>query len=79
MIMAIISAFLESSFVAASDTHGVASVLLRRRHRINTPEKPCMEDKEYSILKCTEDFVAKTIGCSSPWTNIEARQYSDQY
>ena len=58
-------------FTAASNNHGVVSLLLRRRYRINTPNRPCVEDTKYSVLKCTEEFVAKTVGCSSPWIHVE--------
>ncbi len=29
--------------------------------------------KGYSNLKCAEEFLAKTVGCSNPWTNIDVK------
>ena len=42
-------------------------VTVNHRKNLNREEKPCVQDEGYSIYRCTEEFIRKEIGCSSPW------------
>ena len=32
-----------------------------------TKRRPCSENPDYTVAKCFESYVRKTVGCSSPW------------
>ena len=35
--------------------------------RLNTRSHKCVEDPDYSLLQCFEDYVAEKAKCASPW------------
>ncbi len=46
---------------------GVYQLTKYRRIRRNTKSHRCVEEPDYNIVQCMEEYVHRMVNCSSPW------------
>ncbi len=46
------------------------SIAVQHKTNLNTEERPCVDDEDYSVEDCLESFFQETIGCRLPWSHL---------